>query len=383
MISKYMISQFGSNNCSEYFLTIEVPPAGHSFLKIVDSIFNNFDNVCKEKKLGIKFLIYIKIYLSDISNQADYICKYMEQNYKDIFYILVGQTPASGAKAAIEAYFCKPENNFKIERDNSLNKVVVSHGQYLTIFGNLTTDLKSNSYEQTEELLKNLSCQLSELGGNIKENTLRTWFYIRDIDNNYHGMVRSRRELFEKENMTKETHFIASTGIGGCGPLPFSLVQLSYILNFGLQKEQIEYMSAPENMNPTHEYGVTFERGTKVTYGDRSHYYISGTASIDNKGNIVFQNDVLKQTERALINIKALLSGYNADIDDLKIMIVYLRDYSDYQVVNNYLKGRFNGSIPYIILNAPVCRPGWLVEIEGIAINNHKNDMYEDFCSLV
>ena len=142
-------------------------------------------------------------------------------------------------------------------------------------------------------------------------------------------------------------------------------------------------MSAPENMNPTHEYGVTFERGTKVTYGDRSHYYISGTASIDNKGNIVFQNDVLKQTERALINIKALLSGYNADIDDLKIMIVYLRDYSDYQVVNNYLKGRFNGSIPYIILNAPVCRPGWLVEIEGIAINNHKNDMYEDFCSLV
>ncbi len=52
MISQYMISQFGSNNCSEYFLTIEVPPVGHSFLKIVDSIFNNFDNVCNEKKIG-------------------------------------------------------------------------------------------------------------------------------------------------------------------------------------------------------------------------------------------------------------------------------------------------------------------------------------------
>ncbi len=374
-----MISEFRSNNCIEYFVTVELPPAGHSFSKIADSIFNHFDNMCQERRLDNKSLIYIKIYLSDISNQADYICKYLEEKYQDVFYILIGQAPASGAKIAIEAYFCKAENNYKIKKDNSLNKVALSHGQYLTVFGNMTTDLEKDSYEQTEELMNNLSCQLSELGGNIKQNTLRTWFYIRDIDNNYQGMVRSRRELFEKENMTKDTHFISSTGIGGCSPLPFSLVQLSYILTFGLEKEQVEFMSAPENMNPTHEYGVTFERGTKVTYGDRSHYYISGTASIDNKGNIVFLNDVIRQTERALTNIEALLGGYNAGIDDLKIMIVYLRDFSDYHVVNEYLNERFRDRIPYIIVNAPVCRPGWLVEIEGIAVNDHKNCMFKDF----
>ena len=55
----------------------------------------------------------------------------------------------------------------------------------------------------------------------------------------------------------------------------------------GLKSEQIHYLYAPTHLNPTYEYGVSFERGTYVDYGDRRQVFISGTASINNKGEVV------------------------------------------------------------------------------------------------
>lgn len=368
-----MISEFRTKKCIEYYVTLELTEIRHSFKEIVNSTFLKFNKLCKEKNLDDEALIYIKIYLSDISNQSDYVKAYLKENHPSCFYMLVGQPPASGAKFAIEAYFYKAINGLSVEKYSSENKASIKRGPYLTTWGSLTTDRCGDSYEQSKDLLSQLSMELKTLMGNIKDNILRTWFYIRDIDNNYDGMVKCRKKWFEKENMTKDTHFIASTGIEGNCVFPSTLVELSYISSFGLLDDQVVFMSAPQNMNPTHEYGVTFERGTKVIYGDRSHYYISGTASIDNMGSVLFLNDVIKQIERIFINIEALLKGYNAELSDLKMMVVYLRDFSEYAVVNNYLKERFKDCIPYIIVNAPVCRQEWLIEIEGIAINKDKN----------
>ena len=61
----------------------------------------------------------------------------------------------------------------------------------------------------------------------------------------------------------------------------------------GLEPGQIQFLYAPTHLNPTYEYGVTFERGTAVTYGDRKQVFISGTASIDNRGEIVYPGDIV------------------------------------------------------------------------------------------
>ena len=45
-------------------------------------------------------------------------------------------------------------------------------------------------------------------------------------------------------------------------------------------------------------YKGTFEQGTRLVPGDRSLCFISGTASIDSKGQVVHPFDVTKQTER-------------------------------------------------------------------------------------
>ena len=66
----------------------------------------------------------------------------------------------------------------------------------------------------------------------------------------------------------------------------------------GIRQEQIHYLYAPTHLNPTYEYGVSFERGTYVDYGDRRQVFISGTASINHRGEVVHPGDIRKQTER-------------------------------------------------------------------------------------
>jgi enamine deaminase RidA (YjgF/YER057c/UK114 family) len=75
---------------------------------------------------------------------------------------------------------------------------------------------------------------------------------------------------------------------------------------------------------------------------------------------------VLKQLDRALENVDALLADGQARLADLTHLIVYLRDRGDYCSVRDRLAERFP-SLPTQIVQGPVCRPEWLIEVEGIA----------------
>jgi enamine deaminase RidA (YjgF/YER057c/UK114 family) len=102
-------------------------------------------------------------------------------------------------------------------------------------------------------------------------------------------------------------------------------------------------------------------------YADRAHLFISGTASIDNSGEIVHRGDVRRQLDRALENVEALLRAGSASFADMTHMIVYLRDPSDLALIEGRLRERF-ADLPMIIVQGAVCRPEWLVEVEGVAI---------------
>ena len=134
----------------------------------------------------------------------------------------------------------------------------------------------------------------------------------------------------------------------------------------GLAPEQMSYLNDFDRLCPTRDYGVTFERGTRIGYADRAHHFISGTASIDATGAVVHRGDVLRQLDRALENVDALLRSGTADLDDLMHLTVYLRDPSDFPRVDGYLAERFR-ALPMVIVQGAVCRPEWLIEVEGIA----------------
>ena len=208
---------------------------------------------------------------------------------------------------------------------------------------------------------------------------IRTWLYISDLDSNYQAVSAVRNRIFAQYGITNDEGFPASTGIEGRSAEAGDLILLDVLAIRGLQPGQSRRMEAREHMNPTVEYGVTFERGREIVFGDRRHLYISGTASINRKGEIVHPGDITRQTERALENIEALLANSGARLADMRYVLVYLRDAADGAAVVAVLEASPLATIPRILLHAPVCRPGWLVELEGIAIDGKGDHRFAPF----
>ncbi len=231
--------------------------------------------------------------------------------------------------------------------------------------GIVPDDTSAGSEGQMRQILEKYEALLASKGLSIKNNCLRTWIFVRDIDNNYAGVVKGRKDYFDGIDLTKETHYIASTGIEGNAADPSVLVTMDAFAVRGIDGRNVKYLQAPDHLNPTHEYGVTFERGTAFTHNGHSHIFISGTASIDDKGNVLYVGDVRRQTGRTVENIRALLkdSPFPARLENAKQAIVYLRNDADAPIVKEALAELAPG-LSYIMVHGPVCRPAWLVEIE-------------------
>lgn len=309
-----------------------------------------------------------RYFLSDSTNQQP-----LMRQQKNISVSLIQQQPLDGTKIAAWLYL---QSGVEVREQNGA--VVVSHNGYQHLWKMGMVKNQGDSARQTEELLTEYEAMLSKFNATLAENCIRTWFFVRDVDTNYHGLVVARRENFIQQGLTEKTHYISSTGIGGSPADTKALVQLGTYAITGLEPEQQHYLYAPTHLNPTYEYGVTFERGTVVEYGDREHVFISGTASINNKGEVVHVGDIINQTQRMWENVEALLKEGETGWEDVMQIVVYLRDTADYEVVRQLFAERFP-HIPTVITLAPVCRPTWLVEMECIAVKEKVNERFRNF----
>lgn len=303
-------------------------------------------------------MVFMRYFLSDATNQAPLIA-----NTHDCTVSFIQQPPLDGSKVALWIYLQKGTDV------SSMNgSTVVSHNGYRHIWTmGLTNTSVDTSYMQTWKTMLSYIDTLKLFGATLKDNCIRTWFYVRDVDTQYGGLVKSRRECFMEQGLTADTHYIASTGIGGTPADPKAIIQMGCYAITGFEAEQQRYLYALTHLNKTEEYGVTFERATLMQYGDRDHIYISGTASINNKGEVVHVGNVRKQTYRMWENVEKLLEEGGMAFDDIMQIIVYLRDGADYKLVQKLFEEKFPDK-PCVITLAPVCRPTWLIEMECIAV---------------
>jgi enamine deaminase RidA (YjgF/YER057c/UK114 family) len=230
--------------------------------------------------------------------------------------------------------------------------------EYRTIKGKTT-------YEQAIILFEMLEPFLSE--------TIRTWLFIKDIDNKYDEVVRARNKIFDRNGLIPENHFIASTGIGRPDDefYPGELLHLDALLVPNLKQEDLIYMSNTKVMPNTSIYGVRFERGVIFKTKEVNYYIISGTASIDNKGNIKYLGDLEKQIYHSLNNIDSLLFKYNENIHHADKIIGYVRNEKDLKFVEKTCK-EILLNVEWEIKLGKVCRPGWLVEFETMISSNRE-----------
>ena len=71
----------------------------------------------------------------------------------------------------------------------------------------------------------------------LSANCLRTWLFVQNVDVNYAGVVKARRELFVTQGLTEQTYYIASTGIEGRHADPDVRVQMDAYAVEGLRPE--------------------------------------------------------------------------------------------------------------------------------------------------
>jgi enamine deaminase RidA (YjgF/YER057c/UK114 family) len=359
------IFRFEKGGVGEYHAMLRIADPLLTFQQQLDALFDAWQLVVASTGAVAVFKRY---FLSDAANQADDI---LAADTSDCAKSIIQQPPLDGTKVALWAYMMTGVST----RLTAGGLYEVSHGAYRHLWNGSAHNLAANSEYQTRLLFNEYVMQLAQEGCKLKDNCLRTWLFVSDIDLNYGGVVRARNQVFFTQGLTHDTHFIASTGIGGRAQDPCVLTQMDNYAVAGLQQQQIHYLYASTHLNRTSDYGVSFERGTYIDYGDRRHTIISGTASIDNKGQIVHPKDVERQTRRMWDNVEALLAEAGCTYDDVAHMIVYLRDPSDHLAVRRLYEERF-AEKPLVIVGAPVCRSGWLVEMECMAVKEMHHPQY-------
>lgn len=354
---------------SEYHVLLHVTNPRLTYTEQVDALLEAYHEMLEGDLKGA-VAVFKRFFISDAANQADYLLA-IHAEQSGCALSIVEQPPLDGTKVALWVYLQK---NVQMKALSG-GIYEVKHGAYRHLWMAGAYNQASNSEYQMRLLLNDYVMQLLENGCSLAENCVRTWIYVQNVDVNYAGVVKARNEVFVTQNLTDKTHFIASTGIAGRHANPKVWVQLDAYAVDGVKKEQIHYLYAPTHLNPTYEYGVSFERGTYVDYGDRRQVFISGTASINNIGEVVYPGDIRKQTLRMWENVEVLLKEAECTFDHVGHLLVYLRDVADYTVVSEMFEERFP-NIPKVYLLAPVCRPGWLIEMECMAVKPIHDNRY-------
>jgi enamine deaminase RidA (YjgF/YER057c/UK114 family) len=142
----------------------------------------------------------------------------------------------------------------------------------------------------------------------------------------------------------------------------------------GAQQVARRAICAPRALNEAPEYGSSFSRGLRIDLNGLVILLISGTASIDNHGNTVHVGDFRAQCRRTYRNITDLLAAEGATWKDIVRTTCYLRDIErDYAAFNEERTAFFReqGLDPLPAstgIQAILCRPDLLVEIEAIAM---------------
>lgn len=362
----------GRTGGSEHYITVE-PSDDGDFAAQLDSVVRQYAETLQASGLSPETAIFRRILVSDVLNQDAAVRASRlvdDPEAGPVAVSLVQQPPLPEHKIALLAYHLDGDAAISKHRVSPRHMLVHKAGlRHLWSTGLLSGRREHgvSSFDETTAVFGQLVDTLAEQGGTLEADCVRTWLYVKGLDVFYQDLVDSRTPIFARHGMTRDTHYIASTAIEGACGHRYEVVAMDAYSVLGLERQQISYLNDFDLLCATHDYDVTFERGTRIGYADRAHHFISGTASIDHRGQVVHPGDVLRQLNRALENVAGLLRSGGATLADMMHLTVYLRDSTDFGRVRDCLRERCAG-LPTLVVQAPVCRPDWLVEVEGVAV---------------
>ena len=192
-------------------------------------------------------------------------------------------------------------------------------------------------------------------------DVVRTWVFLQDIERNYGFLNQARNRYYQEQQLAR---LPASTGVEG------SLVGASTPVAMDLYavgaSDDVRVTAIPAGaMGEASIYGSAFARGSHLREPGRSTLYVSGTASIDARGQVVAPGDLEGQLARMFANVRALLEGAELGFRHTLSATAYLKQASFRQAYAQAAAAAgLPADVPAAVVVADICRPEWLCEIE-------------------
>ena len=242
-------------------------------------------------------------------------------------------------------------------------------------------DLKNQSREEQADIMFELASELLKNEGVTYKNVVRTWIYLSNILGWYDefNLVRNRKyKSFQlipdkySKNSINTMYLPASTGIQGENNLGTAAIMDLYAVE-PEKNSQIEIESTSGAIqNAAFHYGSAFSRAISINEPDNIQILVSGTASIDEKGISVFENNAKAQINQTFKVISALIKEKGASLEDIYDSTIYLKRSDDishfYKIKEEYGLDK----IPAICVLADICRDELLFEVDAVAVLNNK-----------
>ena len=184
------LTQFHAGEVTEFHAMLHINPRGDIFTQQLSRLQEAEKALKSLDTLAGAQVVFKRYFLSDATNQVPLI---HEEDRCTISYIQ--QPPLDGSKIAVWLY---------LQRGTDISHVnestVAAHNGYRHIWTmGLTNSTVETSYMQTWKTLFAYIDILKMFDATLEANCIRTWFFVRDVDTQYGGLVKSRRECFVEQ----------------------------------------------------------------------------------------------------------------------------------------------------------------------------------------
>ena len=199
----------------------------------------------------------------------------------------------------------------------------------------------------------------------------RTWIYARRLLDWYGEFNRIRTSHFHETglyNTETEPVFPASTGIQGRFGDEECFLDLLALKIKNPENVAIRPITTTSRQKQAFGYGSAFSRGMVIDHEGYRTVYVSGTASINEKGESTYIGNAEIQTIDTLMNIGALLEDQGGSLSDVKSGVVYCKTAETYEAYKRSLRLLRIPEMPLVCVEADVCRHELLIEIELVAV---------------
>ena len=402
-----MMNKVVENIAEDQEICCFMPNNEGNYIQLLENCYFQLGKYLKENNLSIENILKQSIFVN-VSKNNEYkeikelISKLSEKSFgKFIPVSIIPQPPLPGQLISTEFLIFK-NKNYSLEQKSYKNiKYLVSHfddfKQVVVSSLNVERNI-TDIYQQCVGVFEMMQNILHAEGMDFS-NVVRQWNYVENIvgyagADQHYQIFNDVRSVFYNSSKFSDG-YPSATGIGmstGGFIIDFVAINNNSItkgisIKSPVQSDAHQYTREVLAKNTIkvgeNETSPKFERAKAlVSNGENCTIFISGTASIKGQHSI-FENDAEKQTQFTIENILKLISqeniqkhGFAEFYQNLKPLYfrVYIKNAEDYSIVKNVCD-KLLGKTKILYLQADICRPELLVEIEGIFSSHNQKDL--------